>query len=165
MSAGGWGPGAGEAHGMSESISHFRELQVWQRGMDIVQAVYEVSGGFPKTEIYGLTSQLRRAAVSVPSNIAEGHTRASTKEYLHHLSMAQASRDGDTVGSSGAAAVCGRRTSATDSSGVRDSGQAAISLARRAAEAFMTPPRPLAPGPRPPIFSGANIDDNRSNHR
>ncbi len=91
MSAGGWGPGAGEAHGMSESISHFRELQVWQRGMDIVQAVYEVSGGFPKTEIYGLTSQLRRAAVSVPSNIAEGHTRASTKEYLHHLSMAQAS--------------------------------------------------------------------------
>ncbi len=76
---------------MSESISHFRELQVWQRGMEIVQAVYEVSGGFPKTEIYGLTSQLRRAAVSVPSNIAEGHTRASTKEYLHHISMAQAS--------------------------------------------------------------------------
>jgi four helix bundle protein len=76
---------------MSEPVSHFRELQVWQRGMEIVEAVYRVSDGFPKTEIYGLTSQVRRAAVSVPSNIAEGHTRASTKEYLHHVSVAQAS--------------------------------------------------------------------------
>ena len=59
--------------------------------MDLVEGVYRVSAAFPKTEIYGLTSQLRRAAVSVPSNIAEGHTRASTKEYLNHLSMAQAS--------------------------------------------------------------------------
>jgi four helix bundle protein len=76
---------------MSEPVSHFRELKVWQRGMEIVEAVYRVSSGFPKTEIYGLTSQVRRAAVSVPSNIAEGHTRASTKEYLHHISVAQAS--------------------------------------------------------------------------
>jgi len=53
--------------------------------------VYRVSGAFPKSELYGLTSQVRRAAVSVPSNIAEGHTRASTKEYLHHVSIAQAS--------------------------------------------------------------------------
>lgn len=74
-----------------ESVSHFRELQVWQRGMEIVQAIYEISGVFPKTEIYGLTSQMRRAAVSVPSNIAEGHTRSSTREYLHHISIAQAS--------------------------------------------------------------------------
>ena len=72
-------------------ISHFRELHVWQRGMDIVEAVYRVTGGFPKSELYGLTGQVRRAAVSVPSNIAEGHTRASTKEYLNHVSMAQAS--------------------------------------------------------------------------
>jgi four helix bundle protein len=59
--------------------------------MDVVEAVYRVSGAFPKSEVYGLTVQLRRAAVSVPSNIAEGHTRASTKEYLNHLSIAQAS--------------------------------------------------------------------------
>ena len=72
-------------------VSHFRELRVWQRGMDVVEAVYRVSVGFPKAELYGLTSQLRRAAVSVPSNIAEGHTRASTKEYLNHISIAQAS--------------------------------------------------------------------------
>jgi four helix bundle protein len=72
-------------------VSHFRELHVWQRGMDIVEAVYRVSAAFPKSELYGLTGQVRRAAVSVPSNIAEGHTRASTKEYLNHVSMAQAS--------------------------------------------------------------------------
>jgi four helix bundle protein len=72
-------------------VSHFRELHVWQRGMDIVETVYRVSAEFPKSELYGLTGQVRRAAVSVPSNVAEGPTRASTKEYLNHLSMAQAS--------------------------------------------------------------------------
>src|ERR1035438_9756760 len=72
-------------------VSHFRELRVWQGGMDVVETVYRLSAGFPKSELYGLTSQIRRAAVSVPSNIAEGHSRASTKEYLNHLSMAQGS--------------------------------------------------------------------------
>jgi four helix bundle protein len=59
--------------------------------MDVVETVYRVSAEFPKSELYGLTGQVRRAAVSVPSNVVEGHTRASTKEYLNHLSMAQAS--------------------------------------------------------------------------
>ena len=59
--------------------------------MNIVEDVYRVSSEFPKAELYGLTGQVRRAAVSVPSNIAEGHTRASTKEYLNYISMAQAS--------------------------------------------------------------------------
>jgi four helix bundle protein len=72
-------------------ISHFRELRVWQRGMELVLDVDRASANFPRTEIYGLTGQLRRAAVSVPSNIAEGHIRESTKEYLNHISMAQAS--------------------------------------------------------------------------
>lgn len=87
------GPGGRGRSGVGRmaKINHFRELQVWQRGMDIVEAVYRLSGGFPRTELYGLTSQIRRAAVSVPSNIAEGHTRESTKEYLNHISMAQAS--------------------------------------------------------------------------
>jgi four helix bundle protein len=59
--------------------------------MDLVQGIYRLSSGFPAEEMYGFRSQIRRASVSIPSNIAEGHTRASTKEYLNHLSMAQAS--------------------------------------------------------------------------
>ena len=72
-------------------VSHFRDLEVWQRGMDIVIVVYRLSPQFPKAELYGLASQIRRAAVSVPSNLAEGHERATTKEYLNHVSTAQAS--------------------------------------------------------------------------
>ncbi|HLH20729.1 MAG TPA: four helix bundle protein [Bryobacteraceae bacterium] len=71
--------------------SSFRRLEVWQRGMELVEAVYRVSASFPKAELYGITSQIRRAALSVPSNIAEGHTRASTREYIQHLSVAQGS--------------------------------------------------------------------------
>jgi four helix bundle protein len=69
----------------------FRELRVWQCGMDLVEEVYRLTKGFPKDELYGLSNQLRRAAVSVPSNIAEGQTRAFVKEYLHFLSTAQGS--------------------------------------------------------------------------
>jgi four helix bundle protein len=72
-------------------VSHFRDLLVWQRGMDIVETVYRMTGEFPKSELYGLTGQVRRAAVSVPCNIAEWHARASTKEYLNHISIAQGS--------------------------------------------------------------------------
>ena len=72
-------------------IKSYLDFRVWQSGMELVVLLYEISEKFPSKEIYGLTSQLRRAAVSVPSNIAEGHTRESTKEYLHHLSIAQAS--------------------------------------------------------------------------
>ena len=72
-------------------IKSYRELRVWQAAMDLVEHVYALTRSFPGDEIYGLTNQLRRAVVSVPSNIAEGHTRESTKEYLYHLSVAQAS--------------------------------------------------------------------------
>ena len=72
-------------------IKSFRDLRVWQAGIDLVRDVYEVTSTFPRSEVYGLASQMQRAAVSVPSNIAEGHARESTKEYLKHLSIAQAS--------------------------------------------------------------------------
>ena len=72
-------------------ISGFRDLRVWQGGMDLVEQVYRLTREFPKHEMYGLASQMQRAAVSVPSNIAEGHTRDSRKEYLRHLSVARAS--------------------------------------------------------------------------
>jgi len=72
-------------------IKSFRDLRVWQAGIELVQAVYVITSNFSRHELYGLASQIQRAAVSVPSNIAEGHARESTKEYLQHLSIAQAS--------------------------------------------------------------------------
>lgn len=59
--------------------------------MHLVEEVYRLSQEFPAREVYGLADQMRRAAISIPSNIAEGHTREHSKEYLQHLSMAQAS--------------------------------------------------------------------------
>ena len=73
------------------SIKSFWQLRVWQAGMDLVEEIYLLTHEFPRHEIYGLTSQIRRAAVSVPSNLAEGHSREHLKEYLHHVSIAQGS--------------------------------------------------------------------------
>ena len=73
------------------AIKSYRDLIVWQKAMDLVEDVYKKTKGFPREELYGLTSQLRRAVVSVPSNIAEGQGRTSTKEFLHHLSIAYGS--------------------------------------------------------------------------
>src|SRR5436305_14261869 len=76
---------------MGTSIKSFRDLRVWQQGMELVEAIYLISSSFPKEELYGLTSQIRRAGVSIPANIAEGHTREHRKEFLNYVSMAQAS--------------------------------------------------------------------------
>ena len=75
---------------MSEhpKIRNYRDLAVWQKGMDIAMAVYKVTKSFPADERFGLTSQMRRAAVSVPANIAEGHARSSTKDYLRFVAIA-----------------------------------------------------------------------------
>jgi len=72
-------------------IGSYRDLKAWHLAIDLVQLVYHLTADFPKTEIYGLTMQMRRAAVSVPSNIAEGHERHSTKEYIRFISIASAS--------------------------------------------------------------------------
>jgi four helix bundle protein len=69
----------------------FRDLLVWKEGMDLVEQVYRLTRDFPKQELYGLTNQLRRASVSVPSNIAEGQTRTNLKEYLYFISNARGS--------------------------------------------------------------------------
>jgi four helix bundle protein len=71
-----------------EVISSYRELIVWQRAMDLVDLVYRVAGNFPREHLYGLGTQLQKCAVSVPSNIAEGHARDSTREYLRFISIA-----------------------------------------------------------------------------
>lgn len=72
-------------------LQSYRELLVWQKAMELVLTVYCLTEAFPKREIYGLSAQLRRAGVSVPSNIAEGYGRGSHKEYLQFLSIAQGS--------------------------------------------------------------------------
>ncbi len=72
-------------------LKSYRELIVWQKGTDLAVDCYRFSGSFPRSETYGLTSQIRRAAVSVPANIAEGYGRGSRKEYLQFLNVAQGS--------------------------------------------------------------------------
>jgi four helix bundle protein len=72
-------------------IKSFRDLKVWQQATDLVVASYELSKRLPPSEIYGLSSQIQRAAVSIPANIAEGHGRDHLGDYLHHLSMANGS--------------------------------------------------------------------------
>jgi four helix bundle protein len=69
----------------------FRELTVWQRAMQLTVAVYKLTQGFPRDEIYGLTSQVRRAAVSIASNIAEGQGRGSSGEFKQFLQIARGS--------------------------------------------------------------------------
>lgn len=69
----------------------FRDLIVWRKGIDLAKSVFRTTENMPNVERYGLSRQMRRAAVSVPSNIAEGNARASLKDYLHFLSMARGS--------------------------------------------------------------------------
>ena len=75
---------------MGKVASH-RDLIVWQKAMDLAVLCYELVEVFPKAEQYRMVSQLTRAAASVPANIAEGHARSSTREYLHFLSIAKGS--------------------------------------------------------------------------
>lgn len=69
----------------------YSELVVWQKAMDLVTEIYKITATFPSDERFGLSSQARRAAVSIPSNIAEGHGRKATGAYINHLSIAHGS--------------------------------------------------------------------------
>ena len=73
------------------NVKNYQELIAWQKAMDLVVEVYTVSKSFPREEVYALTSQLRRAAVSIPSNIAEGQGRRTTADFLRHLSISYGS--------------------------------------------------------------------------
>lgn len=72
-------------------MKSYRELEVWKVSMELVDAVYELTDRFPKSEVFNLTSQLRRAVVSVPSNIAEGWGRENTKDYIRFLLISKGS--------------------------------------------------------------------------
>src|SRR5262245_41477734 len=66
----------------------YRRLETWQVAMTFVEECYKATRAFPRDELYGLTSQMRRAAVSIPSNVAEGYCRRKTRPYLNHVSIA-----------------------------------------------------------------------------
>lgn len=76
---------------MKHKVLSYKDLVAWQKSMVLVTEVYKASQKFPKEELFGLMSQIRRAAVSVPSNIAEGHARSSKKEFQYFLSNARGS--------------------------------------------------------------------------
>jgi four helix bundle protein len=73
---------------MKDSFKSYRDLEVWQKSMGLAKEVYQVTSSFPTDEKFGLTNQMRRAAVSIPSNLAEGHARSGTQEFKHFISMA-----------------------------------------------------------------------------
>jgi len=70
---------------MAEKINHFQELQIWRKGIELVKNIYSSTNNFPNSEIYGLVSQMRRSAVSIPSNIAEGFKRLHNNEFRQFL--------------------------------------------------------------------------------
>jgi four helix bundle protein len=69
------------------AVRSFKDLIVWQRSIDMIDEIYRLTRDFPKSELYALSNQMQRAAVSVAANIAEGNGRDSTKEYIHHLAF------------------------------------------------------------------------------
>lgn len=73
------------------AVQNYRQLIAWQKAMELVKLVYEMSDKFPREELFGLTLQIRKAVVSVPSNVAEGQGRRTTKDFLRHLSIAYGS--------------------------------------------------------------------------
>ncbi|SDI51499.1 four helix bundle protein [Chryseobacterium jejuense] len=73
-------------------MANFKDLLVWQKSIDFVTEIYRITEVFPKNEVYGLISQIRRAAVSIPSNIAEGNSRRSKLDYLQFLKISRGSR-------------------------------------------------------------------------
>ena len=74
------------------SFNDYRDLEVWQKAMEVAKAIYLLTQGFPQAELYGMTSQLRRAATSIPANIAEGWGRRYTAEFIQFLRQANGSR-------------------------------------------------------------------------
>ena len=72
-------------------MHNFRELRIWQRSIDLAEAIYKITADFPKEEKYGLISQLRRCCVSVPSNISEGAGRSTNKQFKYFLEISMGS--------------------------------------------------------------------------
>ena len=80
-----------ESRESSKAVSSYRDLIAWQKSMDLLVVIYAMTESFPKSEQFGLTSQIKRAAVSIPSNIAEGSSRRSTQEFLRYINISTGS--------------------------------------------------------------------------
>ena len=96
--------------GRSEAIRSYRDLEVWQTAVDIAAQTYQFTGKSPRDELYGLTSQMRRAAVSIAANIAEGYGRESTASYIIFASLRDHSRNLRRTSSSPSGSVSFRPT-------------------------------------------------------
>lgn len=81
----------GDSNGRENTVQSFRDLLVWQRSIQLTVVIYRITQSFPREEIYGLTSQARRSAISIPSNIAEGQGRLNTGEFRQFLGIARGS--------------------------------------------------------------------------
>lgn len=77
--------------GTGNGVNDYKDLRVWQKGIDVAEKCYKLTKTFPKEELYALTNQIRRSAVSISSNIAEGYGRRSTQEYIRFLNIANGS--------------------------------------------------------------------------
>ncbi|MFA5986289.1 MAG: four helix bundle protein [Parcubacteria group bacterium] len=73
---------------MEKQIKNYKDLIVWKKSMELVNKVYTLTKKFPRDELFGLSSQMRRSAISLPSNIAEGHRRGTRKDYAHFITIA-----------------------------------------------------------------------------
>lgn len=76
---------------MVEKMADYKDLIVWQKSMELARIIYRLTSRFPRDEVFGLTNQIRRAVVSIPSNIAEGFGRGSDREFIHFLRIAKGS--------------------------------------------------------------------------
>jgi carbamoyl-phosphate synthase large subunit len=129
---------------------HFRELEVWQVSMQLAKVAYELTSTFPKEERYGLSSQIQRAAVSIPSNIAEGHARVSTRDYARFISIAMGSvAELETQLLLSAELGMGVDSSSRDASNLCDRvGQMLRRLHQSLVQRLSTEPRVPSPEPR-----------------
>ena len=76
---------------MNSKITNFKDLKIWQKGIELVKVIYQITNSFPSTEMYGIVSQMRRSAISIPSNIAEGFHRQNQKEKIQFYHVASGS--------------------------------------------------------------------------
>jgi four helix bundle protein len=129
-------------------MESYRELVVWQKSCALALAIYQTTSAFPRSELFGLTSQLRRAGVSVPTNIAEGYCRQTRADYLRFLSIAQGS-----VGEVETLLYLSHALSYLDEARAQELTGLATEVSRmltrltQRLRASAPSPRPLAPGP------------------